>query len=218
MLVTFSGGSPPPEPKNGESVGEFSPQSLKKPDRTKIWPSLNLTICSSLMSTLCRSYSSSISVSPLSISTSSSLICALRHRHSLFVLNVPSSSLPPSLKFVFTSLKFSSLRFGYLWNCCLLLFLFFGFVDLLFGFVDLLFGFVNLLILFFKNRSSVFDLCILVKIKADCRPPELDPTRLVAFHGRRRVWNFSTRSDQVGCRLGTNPTRTDPRTALRERK
>ena len=199
-------------------VGGFSPQNLKKPDRTKIWPSLSLTICSSLMSTLCRSYSSSISASSSSISVSSSLICALRRRHSLFVLNVPSSSLPPSLKFVFASLKFSSLRFGYLWNCCLLLFLFFGFVDLFFGFVDLLFGFVNLLILFFKNRSSVFDLCILVKIKADRHPPELDPTRLVAIHGRRRVWNFSTRSDQVGCRLGTNPTRTDLRTALRERK
>ena len=84
-----------------------------------------------------------------------------------------------------------------------------------FGFVDLLFGFVDLLILFFRNRSSVFDLCISVEIKADCRPPEPDPTRLMAFRGRRRVWNFSTRLDQVGCGLGTNPTQTDPWTALR---
>jgi len=94
------------------------------------------------------------------------------------------------------------------------LFLFFGFVDLFFGFVDLLFGFVDLLILFFKNRSLVFALCISVKIKADRRPPEPDPTRSMAFGGRRRVWNFSTRSDRVGCGLGTNPTRTDPWTAL----
>ena len=159
------------------------------------------------MSTLRRCCSSSISASPSSISASSSLIYALRHRRSLFVLNVPSSPSPPSLRFVFASLKFSSLRFGYLWNCCLLLFLFFGFVDLFFGFVDLL-------ILFFKNRSSVFDLCISVEIKVNRRPPEPDPTRPVAFGGRRRVWNFSTRSDRVGCELGTNPTQTDPWTAL----
>ena len=87
-------------------------------------------------------------------------------------------------------------------------------MDLFFGFVDLLFGFVDLLILFFKNRSLVFDLCILVEIKADRRPPEPNPTRPVALHGRRRVWNFSTRSDRVGCELGTNPTQTDPWTAL----
>ena len=155
-----------------------------------------------------RSCSSSISASPSSISASSSLICALRRRHSLFVLNVPSSSSPPSLRLVFASLKFSSFRFCYLWNCCLLLFLFFGFVDMFFGFVDLL-------ILFFKNRSSVFDLCISIEIKADCHPPEPNPTQLMAFRGRWRVWNFSTRLDRVGCGLGTNPTQTDPWTALR---
>ena len=96
----------------------------------------------------------------------------------------PSSSLPPSLRF---DLSISSLRFGYLWNCCLLLFLLFGFVYLFFGFVDLL-------ILFFQNQTSVFDLCISVEIKADRRPPEPDPTRPVAFRGRRRVWNFSNDS------------------------
>ena len=94
----------------------------------------------------------------------------------------PSQSSPPSLRF---DLSISSLRFGYLWNCCLLLFLFFGFVDLFFGFVDLF-------ILFFRNQTLVFDLCISVEIKADRRPPEPDPTRLVAFRGRRRVWNFSS--------------------------
>ena len=88
--------------------------------------------------------------------------------------------------------------------------LFFGFVDMFFGFVDLLFGFVDLLILFFRNRSSVFDLCISVEIKADYRPPEPDPTRLMAFCGWRRVWNFSTRSDRVGCWLGINSTRGQP--------
>ena len=212
MMV--GGGSLPLEPENSGSVGEFSPQNLKKPDRTKIWPSLSLTICSSLMSSLRRCCSLSILASPSSISTSSSLICALRRRRSLFVLNVPSSPSPPSLRFVFTFLKFSSLRFGYLWNCCLLLFLFFGFVDLFFGFVDLLFRFEDLLILFFKNRSSVFDLCILVEIKADRCPPEPDPTRPVAFGSWWWVWNFSTRSDRVGCGLGTNLTRTDPWTAL----
>ena len=87
-------------------------------------------------------------------------------------------------------------------------------MDLFFGYVDLLFGFVDLLILFFKNRSSVFDLCISVEIKADRRPPEPDPTRPVAFGGRRRVWNFSTRSNQVGYGLGTNLTRIDSWTAL----
>ena len=55
-------------------------------------------------------------------------------------------------------------------------FLFFGCVDLFFGFVDLLFGFVDLLILFFRNHTLVFDLCISVEIKADRCPPELDPT------------------------------------------
>ena len=144
-------------------------------------------LCSSLMSTLHQSCLSSISASPSSISTSSSLICALHRRSSLFIHNVPNSSSPPSLRFVFASLKFSSLRFGYLWNCCLLLFLFFGFMDLFFGFVDLLFGFVDLLILFFRNQSSVFDLCISVEIKADRHALEPDPTRPVAFRGRQRV-------------------------------
>ena len=106
----------------------------------------------------------------------------------------PSSSSPPSLRF---DLSISSLRFGYLWNCCLLLFLFFGFVDLFFGFVDLF-------ILFFRNQTSVFGLCISVEIKADRHALEPDPTRPVAFRGWRRVWNFSTRFDQVGCKLGTN--------------
>ena len=78
----------------------------------------------------------------------------------------PSSSSPSSLRF---DLSISSLRFGYLWNCCLLLLLFFGLMDLFFGFVDLL-------ILFFRNQTSVFDLCISVEIKADRCPPELDPT------------------------------------------
>ena len=94
----------------------------------------------------------------------------------------PSSSSPQSLRF---DLSISSLRFGYLWNCCLLLFLFFWFVDLFFGFVDLL-------ILFLRNQTSVFDLCISVEIKAHRRPPEPDPTRPVAFRGRRRVWDFSS--------------------------
>ena len=161
-----------------------------------------------------RSCSLSISASPSSISASLSLICALRCRRSLFVLNVPSSSSPPSLRLVFASLKFSSLRFCYLWNCCLLLFLFFGFVDMFFRFVDLLFGFVDLLILFFRNRSSVFDLCILVKIKANRCPPEPDPTWPMAFRGRQRVRNFSTSLDRVDCRLGTNPSRTNQWTAL----
>ena len=58
--------------------------------------------------------------------------------------------------------------------------------------MDLFFGFVDLFILFFRNQTSVFGLCISVEIKADRRPPELDPTRLVAFRGRRRVWNFSS--------------------------
>ena len=66
-------------------------------------------------------------------------------------------------------------------------FLFFGCVDLFFGFIDLLFGFVDLLILFFKNQSLVFDLSILVEIKADRHPPEPDLTRPVAFGGLRRV-------------------------------
>ena len=60
----------------------------------------------------------------------------------------------------------------------------------------------------------MFDLCISIEIKADCRPPEPDPTQPVAFGGRWRVWNFSTHSDRVSCELGTNPTRTDPWTAL----
>ena len=210
LLVTVSGGSSPPEPENDGSVGEFSPQNPKKPDRTEIWPSLSLTIYSSPMSTLHWSCSSSILASPSSIFASSSLISALRRRRSPFVLNVPSLSSPPSLRFVFASLKFSSLTFGFLWNCYLLLFLFFGFVDLFFGFVDLLFGFVDLLILFFKNRSSVFDHCISVEIKADRCPPEPDPTWPVAFRGRRQVWNFSTRSNRVDCGLDTNPIRTDP--------
>ena len=85
----------------------------------------------------------------------------------------PNSSLPPSLRFDLFS---SSLRFGYLWNCYLLLFLFFGFVDLFFGFIDLL-------ILFFRNQTSVFDLCISIEIKANCCPPKPDPTPPVAFHG-----------------------------------
>ena len=58
------------------------------------------------MFTLRRS-SSSIYASPSSISASSSLICALRPQR-------PSSSLPPSLRF---NLSISSLRFGYLWIC-----------------------------------------------------------------------------------------------------
>ena len=126
---------------------------------------------------------------------SSSSIFALRSQR-------PNSSSPPSLRY---RRSISSLRFVYLWIC--------GFVDLFFGFVDLLFRFEDLLILFFKNWSSVFDLCISVEIKADHRPPEPDPTRPVAFGGWRRVWNFSTRSDRVSCGLGTNPTRTDPWTA-----
>nr|POF25500.1 hypothetical protein CFP56_39105 [Quercus suber] len=32
----------------------------------------------------------------------------------------------------------------------------------------------DLLILFFKNQTSVFDLCISVEIKVDSRPPEPD--------------------------------------------
>ena len=69
--------------------------------------------------------------------------------------------------------------------------MFFGF--LLFGFVDVLWvcrsslWFVDLLILFFRNQTYVFDLCISVKIKADRRPPEPNPTRPVAFRGLRRV-------------------------------
>ena len=35
--VMVGGGSPPPEPENSESVGKFSPQNMKKPDRTAIW-------------------------------------------------------------------------------------------------------------------------------------------------------------------------------------
>ena len=71
------------------------------------------------------------------------------------------------------------------------LWMFFGF--LLFGFVDVLWvcrssvWVVDLLILFFRNQTYVFDLCISVKIKADRRPPEPNPTRLVAFRGLRRV-------------------------------
>ena len=137
------------------------------------------------MSTLCRSYSSSISASPSSIFASSSLIFALHSRSSLFVRNVASSSSPPSPPSLRFNLSISSLRFNYLWYCCLLLFLFFGFVDLFFGFVDLL-------ILFFKNQTSVFDLCILVEIKADCYPPEPDLTQPVTFRSRWRVWDFST--------------------------
>ena len=81
--------------------------------------------------------------------------------------------------------------------------MFFGF--LLFGFVDVLWVFViwicgsvlwvcrsslwvvDLLILLFRNQTYVFDLCISVKIKADRRPPEPNPTRPVAFRGLRRV-------------------------------
>ena len=70
----------------------------------------------------------------------------------------------------------SSLKFVYMWNCCLLLFLVLGFVDLFFGFVDLLFGFVDLLILFIKNQTLVFDLCILVEIEANHYPPKSDLT------------------------------------------
>ena len=49
--MTVDDGSLPPEPKNDGSVGGFSPQNPKKPDRTEIWPSLSITICSSPMST-----------------------------------------------------------------------------------------------------------------------------------------------------------------------
>ena len=49
--VTVGGGSRPLEPENGGSVGGFSLQNPKKPDRTEIWPSLSIMICSSPMST-----------------------------------------------------------------------------------------------------------------------------------------------------------------------
>jgi len=89
-------------------------------------------------------------------------------------------------------------------------------VDLLFGFVALLFGFVvvDLLNRWFYSLGLCLIFVFLVEIKADRHPPEPNPTQPVAFHGRRRVWNFSTRSDQVGCGLDTNPTQTDPWTAL----
>jgi len=52
----------------------------------------------------------------------------------------------------------------------------------------------------------VFDLCILVEIKADRYPPKSDLTWPVVICGRRCVWVFSTQFDQVSCRLGTNST------------
>ena len=92
-----------------------------------------------------------------------------------------SSSPPPLLPSLRFDLSMSSLKFVYIWNCYLLLFLLFGFVDLFFGFVDVLFGFVDLLILFIRNQALVFDLCISVEIKSDHRPLEPNSTRPIAI-------------------------------------
>ena len=53
--------------------------------------------------------------------------------------------------------------------------------------------------------------------RPDRYPPETDPTRPEVVDGRRRVVKHFTRFRRVGSGLGTNPTRTDPWTALVER-
>ena len=50
--------------------------------------------------------------------------------------------------------------------------------------------------------------------RPDRYPPETDPTRPEVVDGRRRVVKHFTRFWRVGSGLGTNPTRTDPWTAL----
>ena len=50
--------------------------------------------------------------------------------------------------------------------------------------------------------------------RPDRYPPETDPTRPEVVDGRRRVVKHFTRFRRVGSGLGTNPTRTDPWTAL----
>ena len=145
--------------------------------------SLSVLYSHSLLSqSLCSSPISTLRWSLLFVNLcSSSSISTLRHRCWLFNHNfASSSSSTPSLRF---DLSISSLRFSYLWNCYLLLFLFFGFVDLL--------------ILFFRNQTLVFDICISVEIKADCHTPKPNLTQLVAIRGQRQVWNFSTRFDRV---------------------
>ena len=74
-------------------------------------------------------------------------------------LQRPSSSSPPSLRF---NLSISSLRFVYLWICGSVLWVCRSSLWV-----------IDLLILFFRNQTSV-DLCILVEIKANRRPIQLD--------------------------------------------
>ena len=52
--------------------------------------------------------------------------------------------------------------------------------------------------------------------RPDRYPPETDPTRPEVVDGRRRVVKHFTRFRRVGSGLGTNPTQTNPWTALHQ--
>ena len=87
---------------------------------------------------------------------------------------------------------------------------------ILVGFVELFFRFVviDFLNRWFFSLGLYLIFVFSIEIKANCCPLEPDLTQPVAFYARQQVWNFSTQFDWVGCKLGTNPTWTDPWTAL----